>query len=153
MDRNEIRKALLGSPVKLARTPITVNILGEDVAIEVLQPTWAQRKRIIDAGTQITVQDSKKPGEQADVKVHMDSLGTALLAVVELCVVPGTDERVFEKADLEALQERDAGGWLDELVTACTAAMNVRPSAKKTSATTMSGSSSSASQKPSEAAQ
>lgn len=88
--RDEIRGEIFkGEHKKLARKPFTLN----GTKLEVRQPTIKQLGDLAN-------QTSDKPAVVRYLIAHT--------------YVPGTDERVFDDADAEALSEFPAGPWLGE---------------------------------------
>lgn len=100
MNKEELRNGILGASTKFARESITDPATG--VTYEVMQPTVRQRAEIRSK--------SIKEGT-TDVDVYEFQV----LAVIELTVVPGTKERVFERSDKDVLYSLPTGGFIDDL--------------------------------------
>jgi len=127
-ERDEARSALLGAARK--RTCKVVEVDGRQV--EVRKPTVKTRGEIVAAG---------KPDAKG---VPSDFSAFQVEAVVKCCYVPGTDERLFNRADAELLLDTECDGMVDELSAAAIGLMGVDAEAlKKTSATPPSDNSSS----------
>jgi len=87
MSRDSIRSKLLGS------SPRSVLVDIDDIQIEVRQPTVGDLLKGID-----------NPDQKG---------GLMIQSVIDHCYVPGTNERVFEPEDIEALQAMPFGdSWL-----------------------------------------
>jgi hypothetical protein len=110
MTRDQLRAATVGQPVIRKRR--TVTLPGGDV--EVIQPTVAERRDIMKAA-------GVKPGKGEDV----DMAKLMAHSVIALTVVPGTEERVYEVADLPGFYARPTGDWFDELAEAAMKMINV----------------------------
>lgn len=113
--REELRKKAL-SKRYFRRDSVQVTFPGdtEPTLVEVIQPTTRERAAILEAGGVSAKKDAK--GSLADLQVA---------AVIACTVVPGTEERVFEPADREALLAAPAGGWLDDLSNAAMRLLDV----------------------------
>jgi len=105
-----MRAALLGRPKQFKRRMVTVRMAeGEEpVEVEVRQPTIRERSEI---GRQC-VQVIEQGGRTATA---VDGFKLRLRSVLVCCYVPGTDERIFEDADLENLAGYPSGCYVDEL--------------------------------------
>lgn len=107
MSRDTIRAAALGESKQ--RSEI---VRWRDVEIEVRQPTVGQRSAILKAGG-----DRESP-----------DMGRMLaVATVRCSFVPGSGERVFDDADVDALLDQPCGGSADELGSAVLRLLNVSP--------------------------
>lgn len=89
--RKALRSALFNSKNKQLQSR-TVEMFGE--TIEIRQPTLAQI-------TNMGKEDSKIPG--------------LIRMLIEYCYVPGTDDKVFDKADAEQLASMPTGKWLTDV--------------------------------------
>lgn len=112
---NPVRDALRAATVGAvrARTGEIVDLNGAQ--IEVRKPSVAERYEIIQNA-------SKDNGKGVDLrKMHATAL-------INLCYIPGTDERVFEDADMASLTDTEAGGWSDVLFEVAQKFINVKSS-------------------------
>lgn len=129
--RDAIRSKTLGAEKNFAST--TLEVHGEDV--EVRQPTVAGKGRIIQK-CKLSVDDMPEQGESDEEsneqiaqvmmqKVNMSEMKT--WAAIYCTYVPGTDERVFDEVDFDALMKQPAGSWADDLGTEAMQLMNAKP--------------------------
>ncbi len=93
-DRNELRKYLLSS--KHFRSE-RVNLFGQE--IELRQPS---------------VKDALALAEAAEGKDNQSSL-FLIEVLIRYAYVPGTNERVFEEGDREAILQWPVGDWMKEV--------------------------------------
>lgn len=92
--KNELREKLL------AASGIKNSIIRfNGVEVEIAVPSIKQRNAII----------KKCVSEDG-----LDLEAVASKAIIEFCVVPGTDEKVFEPSDLEALLNAKPGSFADK---------------------------------------
>lgn len=107
--RDLLRAATLGAP--RARTKELAEVNG--VVVEVRRPSVGERYEILDFAK------AEKGGA-----INMRRLHCA--AIVRLVVVPDTDVRVYEDADMDGLLASEAGGWSDKLFEIAGKLMNVK---------------------------
>jgi len=97
---------------------------------EIRQPSVGQRGKILQA-SKVQTGDVEK----------MDFAKLQAVAVICCTYVPGTNEQVFEEADLDALMELPAGSFVDEFSQVALRLMNVEAEvAAKNSVETKNGS-------------
>lgn len=100
------REALRSAGLK-SREAKRVTVVFEDQEYEVRAPSVRARAKILDRAG-LTETDEKK-------KNKADAGKMQVLCVIACTFAPGTDERVFEDADLETLLDDPAGGIVDAL--------------------------------------
>lgn len=96
--RNKLRAVTLGAPA--VRAGVTVEWAGE--RMELRRPTLAQQRAIDTAST--------------DKKGRKDGMRALILALIQCVYVPGTDEPVFERGDVEALEAQSEDGFIGALM-------------------------------------
>lgn len=105
--RDKLRAGTIGKTRGFRSKLVEVAELGDDGAplvVEVREPTVKGHARILsEAG--ISGGDVGK----------LDHARMQVAAVLECAFVPGTNERVFDAVDREALLELPVGGWLSQL--------------------------------------
>jgi len=98
MSKSELRSLLFSDANrKPASEPLV--LFGADV--EVRQPTLAQITKLSKM--------ANKPDNKVPQITYM---------LVEYCYVPGTDEKLFDEADIPVLSEMPAGPWINAFNTA-----------------------------------
>ena len=113
--RDHLRAMTVGRPCDFGG--VIVEIEGQK--FEVRKPSLRERDQII-----------KESGMQgAKGKHDVDTSMLQVTCVIALTYVPGTDEKVFELADMDTLLNQPAGGWIDDLATACMKSLGVEASA------------------------
>lgn len=95
--RSKLRAVTLGAPA--VRASVLVEWGGEK--LEVRRPTLAQQRAIDQAST--------------DKKGKKDNMRALILALIQCVYVPGTDEQVFERADVDALEAQSDDGFIGAL--------------------------------------
>lgn len=94
--RDQIRAATVGSKTHFA----SKNVTWEGFEVEIRQPSYKSRKDLYK--------------KCRDGEGNVDPTEFLVWSVIENTFVPGTDEKVFEKADYEGLISKPAGGFIDE---------------------------------------
>jgi hypothetical protein len=127
--RDKLRSLALGDKAKdLRKTVVT----WEGVEYEVRQPTVAAHSRAIKAAGLSANPDT---GE-----MRIENVGRMQASLAIACTyTPGTDERVFEDADLEAIMGSPAGGFLASLGQVAQSLMKEAEDAGKPSAPSQNG--------------
>ena len=107
--RSKMRGMTIGKPS--GDKPMVVTV--EDVDFEVRRLSYADRRELTNKAAKFDMDSGKV--DKFDQVVYEIGL---LLACV---YVPGTDERVFEKGDVETMrnQRLDADHWMQKLLDAC----------------------------------
>jgi hypothetical protein len=118
--RETIRAATLGRKSTFASK--LVKLEGPDGApleVEVRAPSVRARGAILRKAGMLA---AEKPGgdEKQLLVEHMQ-----VEAVLQLSFIPGTNQRVFEEADREAMLEQPAGGFVDQLAEVALPMLNV----------------------------
>ncbi len=116
--RDKLRSKALGGQ---RSAPILVEWEGE--TFEVRRPSIAQRG-LIQQAAKIEVEKG------ADGKAKVGKMDFGLLqahALIQLTYVPGTEERVFESADVDSLRNQEVGGVADAIWKVAGKLMNVEP--------------------------
>ena len=103
MARDDIRKAILNSKPKTA----LVKVFGQEVEIR-----QARVGEVLEDNEEI---DGKKV-DRATAFAHL---------LVRFCYVPGTNDRVFEDTDVDALKSIPLGAELQELQSAINSLMGL----------------------------
>jgi hypothetical protein len=119
--RDDLRSALSATPA-FKSTKVVVD--GRE--IEIREPTVKDRAAIFRA--------AKIPGTG-----EFDNARVQVEAVMACAFVPGTQEKVFEVADLDMLLAQPVGGWFDDLQVAAMTFINGSAAAAKNSKATASG--------------
>ncbi|HOR28362.1 MAG TPA: hypothetical protein PLG73_10110 [Candidatus Sumerlaeota bacterium] len=104
--RDQIRSATVGASKVFPSEQATA--CGQN--IEIRQPTLAGRDQIYE--------------KAKDAKGTFQGARLAAAALIGMCYVPRTDERVFDDADFDTLVAMPAGGWADDLGNRCIRLMN-----------------------------
>lgn len=105
---SSLRDGLRAAGLK-SREGKKVIVTFEDQEYEVRAPSVRARSKILAAAGVVSADDDKKKKKDPDA-------GKMQVACVIACTfAPGTDERVFEDADLETLLDDPAGGIVDAL--------------------------------------
>jgi hypothetical protein len=92
--------------------------IDDGIEIEVRQPTIKIRSRIM-----------AQAGISAEKGAMTDLAAIQIAAVVFCAFVPGTNERIFDAADRQALEEMPTNDWFDEVQSAAMSFMNNEPEA------------------------
>ena len=112
--RDALRSALLGGRKRDSK----IVTIDDGIEIEVRQPTIKIRSRIMaQAGVS---------GENGAVT---DIAAIQIAAVVFCAFVPGTNDRIFDAADRQALEEMPTNDCFDEVQSAAMSFMNNEPEA------------------------
>jgi hypothetical protein len=93
--RNKLRAKTVGAKKDFRRTEVEFDGLN----YEFVQPTLRGRKTIIE-------KSRNADGDTDDVLL-------SIYAVIELTVIPGTEERIYEDTDLESMLNSPAGSFVD----------------------------------------
>ncbi len=133
---SELRAKLRGAVLDPGPGRVETVDLGDGLVVELRQPTVGGRSAILKAAGVV------KDGEVPDLgKMQAE-------AVLQCSFVPGTGERAFERADVEAMLQLPAGGAFDKLADPAVKLLNVDTTALgKGSGATPEDSSSSGSEK------
>lgn len=121
MSKDALRTLTLGSNKKFQRKQVTI----EGQTFEVRQPSLKERGDFRKKAMKISSDDEGKG--QADFDIFEFQIN----AVINLTLVPGTDEKVFEESDRQAFESSPAGGWFDQLASVATELCNVSDSTIK----------------------
>lgn len=127
--RDQLRAKTVGAKKQFRTELVTID--GE--TFEVRQPSVAERSKIV-----------KQAKVQTGDTERMDMAELQIWATILLTYVPGTEERVFEDGDYDALAAQPAGGFVDEISKVALQLMNLGDGAAKNSEETANDSSSSA---------
>lgn len=124
--RETIRAATLGR--KSTFDSRLVKLDGPDgtpLEVEVRAPSVRARGAILRKAGMLA---TEKPGGEAKQLLveHMQ-----VEAVLQLSYVPGTNQRIFEETDREAMLEWPAGGFVDQLAEVALPMLNVADDEKK----------------------
>ncbi len=130
--RNKLRSATLGNVRAFRSTVVKVSLPNEhgveELEIEVREPSVATRARIM-----------KEAGVQSGDMARLDIARLQVEAVMVCSFVPGTNDRVFDDIDRDALMQLPPGGWIDALSAPAMRFLNLdEDDIKKNSATTAS---------------
>ena len=109
--RDDLRAATLGQTRKFISRKVKYN--GQE--FEIRQPTIKARAALRKQSSVYRV----------DGTVDFDLFEFIVQAVIANTFIPGTDERVFEPNDYEALVANPPGGFIDEFGAIATELMNV----------------------------
>ncbi len=112
--RDALRSKLLGGR-KRARKLFQIE---GGIEIEIRQPSIGARSKIMQAA-----------GMSAGSQEVTDLGALQIAAVVQCCFVPGTNERLFDLSDSEALEELPTADWFDDVSSAALDLMNAEPEA------------------------
>lgn len=104
--KTDIRNKTLGAKSIFKSKIVTYE--GEE--IEIKQPSVKDRMSMFN--------NSSKDG-------NVDPLRFQILAMIELCYVPGTGEKVFEMADYDSIINSPTNSFVDVLSTEAVKMMNV----------------------------
>ena len=118
MNRNELRAALLSSPARRTKL-VTIPVNGVGVEVELRQPTLAERDAMVAAAQAFANRAAKS---KTDVNIPNGVL--IIHTLIGAAYVPGTDEKVFEPADAQALLQAGIGGWVEDVVAATSSLMS-----------------------------
>jgi len=121
MDRKELRDLLLGSQPKRKSEIVNVDVNGRALEVEVRAPSMKDEEAI--GKKAISVTPPARPG--GEVKLDHFPVEKRIWTAIKCCFVPGTNERVFEPADAEALRNAPSDSWLARLATAAEKAIAV----------------------------
>lgn len=106
MTRKTVRDALLGAKVEFKKEVVKYN----GVEVEIRQPSYEARKEVMDR--------AKEDG-------GINPLLFLVWAVIENTYLKGTDEKIFEDTDYDALVSRPVGGFMDKFGEVAATLMNV----------------------------
>lgn len=101
-NKSDIRSAIFSSSSFKKKT-----IEYNGVEIEVRQPSIAVRNEITD-------RCFESLGEARKFNTHTYQVSM----IIELCYVPGTNEKIFEKTDFEAISNCATNSYADDLLNA-----------------------------------
>jgi hypothetical protein len=91
--RDELRSLIFAGKNKEQKS-VNIQMFGNEV--EIRQPTVGQISRL--------------------AKLQADEKTDALISIMlEYCYVPGTDQRLFDREDVESINSLPAGQWLADL--------------------------------------
>ncbi len=105
---SSMRDALRAAGLK-SREGKRITVVFEDQEYEVRAPSVRARSKILTAAGLVDTDDQKGKGK----KTQADAGKMQVCAVIACTFAPGTDERVFEDADVETLLDDPAGGIVD----------------------------------------
>lgn len=109
MTKEALRNAALSRPQFIRQT-----VVHEGNTYEVRQPSVALRGEIMKAARTQMVKGKK--GEDVEIDASsMDLSRMQAMTVICCTFLPGTDERLFDEADIDALLAMPAGGLFDKL--------------------------------------
>jgi hypothetical protein len=91
-----------------ARDVLRSKILGQKSLSDIVE---------LDDGVQIEIRQASV-GQILDAMKTEDNKGRLLGILIDCCYVPGTDERVFDEADVESLASMPSGGYWQKLMDA-----------------------------------
>ena len=122
--RDKIRSNTIGKESKFASKKLEI---GEDV-VEIRQPSVKTRS-ILMRKSRETRSSKVEVGEVSaeDILQSIDYGKMQVLSAIYCTFVPGTDERIFEKEDYDALINQPAGGFVDDISTIAMDLMNAKP--------------------------
>lgn len=120
MDRNQLRAALLGAPRRFRSQLVKVATEAGELEVEVRAPSVRSRGLILRRAKALSGDAEKVEPEQLQVE-----------AVLQCSFRPGSEERVFEEADREALLSQPAGGFVDRLAEVALPMLNVEEAERK----------------------
>lgn len=107
LTKSDIRAGLLGNSGRRKR----VNVEFNNVTFELLQPTVGQRADIMKSST--------------DSQGNINPMDYPVYALLQLAVVPGTNERIFDDTDVDTIREDLVGGFVDKAVPELNKLINV----------------------------
>lgn len=112
--KSKLRALTVGKRSKADPRTVECEIEGETVAFDVYPLTYGERKKVHQKATK-TGYD-----EQGNTSVEFDQTTYELELLVRCTHVPGSDERVFERGDIEDLmnQHIGPGHWMTTLISA-----------------------------------
>jgi len=105
--RDDIRTALIGKAVQFKKKKLKLG----DTVIEIRQPSLKGRQVIRD---KVMEQVGTEEG-----KSKFDMLEFQMWSVIYMTFVPGTQDRVFDEADIEIIRNQPAGGFVDQAADIC----------------------------------
>jgi hypothetical protein len=114
--KDKLRALTLGASKKFERKSVEI----EGSIFEIRQPTLKERGMFRKKAMTIGQND------KGEATTDFDIFAFQIEAVSTLTVVPGTDERVFEESDREALEQCPCGGWFDTLAAIASELCNVK---------------------------
>ncbi len=117
--RDLYRKAVMATPAKRQSKTVTVDVNGAPLEFELRAPSIDEESQIAER-SQVIIPPQRKGG---DVKVAFNQANAKAWSAIFCVFIPGTEERVFEKGDLDALLKAQVGSWHDKL---CGEAMAIR---------------------------
>lgn len=126
--RNLIRQRTIGAAKVFRRQECTLTLPAPtaddpdataEVVVELMQPSVADRARLIEGAG---LDADGNPKDVAKLQAH---------AIVTCTVIPGTEQRVFDLADVEGVIGQPTGGWADQLWASIQKILNVSTKAAK----------------------
>jgi hypothetical protein len=121
MSKDTIRQRSF-SRKNIATKVVTVVMDGSPTEIEIVQPTEAQRRALIETG---------RLGADGQPKDLVSALAMKRKAVVLCARDPETHEQIWEDRDGGQFDAQPAGGWLDEIGDHCIAMMRPQSSVEE----------------------
>lgn len=119
--KDKLRALTLGASSKFKRETVTI----DGATFEIRQPSLKERGEFRRKSMKISTDE--KGESVADFDIFEFQINT----VINLTLVPGTDEKVFAESDREAFESSPAGGWFDKLAKVASELCNVSDSTIK----------------------
>lgn len=113
--RDAIRAATVGSSANFKKKMVEFN----GVEVEVREVSPGVREKIRKKAQSRVI--SNKDGTQ---EIQLNAAEYTAHSIIEACYVPGTDEKVFEPADLKTILNSSASGYYKVLGDAASELMN-----------------------------
>jgi hypothetical protein len=116
--RDKIRGLTVGRKKQFKRETVD---LGDGVIVEVKQPSVKERSKL--------VQEAHEQGKLiAGKEQGFDPAVFQVLCIIQLTYEPGTDTRVYERADFDSMMENptESEGWLDKIGEVAMKMVNVK---------------------------
>lgn len=121
MDRKELRDLLLGSPAQRKSEIVKVDVNGREAEVEIRVPSMKDEESINKKALKVT--PPSRPGGE----VGLESFPSERKAwtLIKCAFVPGTEQRVFDPADADAIKAAPVGSWMHKLAAAAEKAISV----------------------------
>jgi hypothetical protein len=121
MDRKELRDLLLGTQPQRKSQVVKVVVNEREVEVEIRCPSMKDEETI--SKKTVTLIPPSRPG--GETKVETFPAQRRIWTAIKCCFVPGTEQRIFEPSDADALLNAPADSWLAKLASAAEKAIQV----------------------------
>jgi hypothetical protein len=116
--RDYFRSKLLGTPKRRRSELIKLDVDGEIVEVEIRAPSLKDDGEISRRSTKLI---TKRGAREPEVEFNLTE--AHVYSAILCAYIPGTEQRMFEPADADALRNAPVGSWLE---TICKRAHSIR---------------------------